>query len=435
MTSFRETGASGGARCGTLTLPSGAAVATPAPLLYTRAGAPPHLTADAAAALPQEARLLGINACAFLGDVPSAAAVAAAGGAARFVGLPGAVIFASQRDPACYEAPLRRANDAGIAAGTAGGLRRVTPAGYAAALAALRCDAAVALADEVAPTERPKRVRAAAERTQRWLGELCAAAGGAGAGGIWASLQGGALPEERARAAAAAAAHAPPVAGFSLGGLGAGEAPAERPALLAASLQPLPPAAPRHAAGLSAPDEVLQAAACGVDLFDGVYPHLATLAGCALVFPVGPEDAAAAGDACAPFADGFKASLRAPCFRADTRPLLPGCACFACARHTRCAPRAQRARSAPALRAPALPPLTLRRRASAYLHHLLDAHEMLGEVLLDLHNQHHYLRFFAALRAAIAADAFPAFDAFHAAHAQAARAAAAEAAATEAAAP
>ena len=59
---------------------------------------------------------------------------------------------------------------------------------------------------------------------------------------------------------------------------------------------------------------------------------------------------------------------------------------------------------------------------------------MLGEVLLDLHNQHHYLRFFAALRASIASNAFPAFAAFHAAHAQAARAAAAEAAIAEAAA-
>ena len=62
------------------------------------------------------------------------------------------------------------------------------------------------------------------------------------------------------------------------------------------------------------------------------------------------------------------------------------------------------------------------------MHHLLDTHEMLAEVLLDLHNQHHYLRFFAALRAAIAADAFPAFADFHARRTHAARVAAAEAA-------
>ena len=64
----------------------------------------------------------------------------------------------------------------------------------------------------------------------------------------------------------------------------------------------------------------------------------------------------------------------------------------------------------------------------AYVNHLLETHEMLAEVLLDLHNLHHYLRFFAELRAAIAAGAFADFADFHAARAHAARVAAAEAA-------
>ena len=62
------------------------------------------------------------------------------------------------------------------------------------------------------------------------------------------------------------------------------------------------------------------------------------------------------------------------------------------------------------------------------MHHLLETHEMLADVLLDVHNLHHYLRFFAALRAAIAAGGFAEFAAFHAARAHAARVAAAEAA-------
>lgn len=74
----------------------------------------------------------------------------------------------------------------------------------------------------------------------------------------------------------------------------------------------------------------------------------------------------------------------------------------------------------------------LRTRARrAYLHHLLATHEMLADVLLDLHNAHHYARFFAALRAAVARGAFPAFAAFHARRAEEARAAAAEAALAE----
>ena len=62
------------------------------------------------------------------------------------------------------------------------------------------------------------------------------------------------------------------------------------------------------------------------------------------------------------------------------------------------------------------------------MHHLLETHEMLADVLLDVHNLHHYLRFFAALRAAIAAGTFAAFSDFHAQRAHAARVQAAEAA-------
>jgi tRNA-guanine family transglycosylase len=345
MTSFAVTRESGGARCGTLTTPSGAGVATPALLLFTRAGAPVHLTDDALATLPAAERCLGLNPCSFLGDLPSAVVVAAGGGAAAFLGLRGCpLLFASPREPYAYDAPLQRANDAGVAAATSGGMRRVTPAGYAAALAALRVDAAVALADEVSPQERPKRQRTAVERTTRWLRELTAAAPGAGVhAGLWASLQGGSLPEERTRAATFAVAVTPPVAGFSLGGLGVGEAPEARPALLAASIAPLPPGAPRHVGGLGSPEEVLQCAAAGVDLFDGAYPHLATAAGCALSFAVcaaeeraAGADAAAAGDGTCAAGDGFKVNLRARCFRTDVGPLLAGCTCFACTRHTRC---------------------------------------------------------------------------------------------------
>ena len=64
----------------------------------------------------------------------------------------------------------------------------------------------------------------------------------------------------------------------------------------------------------------------------------------------------------------------------------------------------------------------------AYVNHLLETHEMLADVLLDVHNLHHNLRFFAALRDAIAAGGFADFADFHAARAHAARVAAAEAA-------
>lgn len=44
-----------------------------------------------------------------------------------------------------------------------------------------------------------------------------------------------------------------------------------------------------------------------------------------------------------------------------------------------------------------------RRHTRAYIHHMLASKELLGLVLLDIHNCHHMLRFFAEIRRAIAA--------------------------------
>ena len=54
-------------------------------------------------------------------------------------------------------------------------------------------------------------------------------------------------------------------------------------------------------------------------------------------------------------------------FKKDLNPLLPGCECHACRNHTR-----------------------------AYIHHLLNAKEMLAEILLYSHNQFHLLRLMTA---------------------------------------
>jgi queuine tRNA-ribosyltransferase subunit QTRTD1 len=118
----------------------------------------------------------------------------------------------------------------------------------------------------------------------------------------------------------------------------------------------------------------------GVDLFDGAYLAALTAAGYALAFPLCPEadlrqqqqqqqqqqldgqqgrqaegagsDAADAGsDAADAGSDASKLNLRALAYRRDKRPLLPGCACFACGSHSR-----------------------------AYVHHLLQAHEMTAQV-------------------------------------------------------
>ena len=72
-------------------------------------------------------------------------------------------------------------------------------------------------------------------------------------------------------------------------------------------------------------------------------------------------------------------NLRNARFAADPAPLDPGCACPACARHSR-----------------------------AYLHHLFRAKEMLGPMLLTWHNLTYYQDLMRGLRDAIAAGGFAA---------------------------
>jgi len=410
MPSFTVHERCGIARCGRLSLGDAAELATPAVLGLTQRGAPLNLTHDTHASLPASARLLGLCALSFAAEAPTLAALHACGGAHGYLGLADCTLFASCREPGAFDGG-GRASDAGLLVSTQSGHRRLAPAAFADVLLALRCDAAACLADEVAASEGAKRQRAAVDRTLRWHRETVAALqrrGGAAADAALASLGavvgGGEDEEQRRRAAAEAAALLPPPAGFSLAGFGTGEPPSERPRLLRAATHSLSPASPVHVSGLHSPDEVLAAVGCGVDLFDGAYAHDATRAGCALIFPQSEQDVHVsslplAGDGSTPVGDGFKVNLRAECFSRDARPLLPGCACFACARHSR-----------------------------AYLHHLLACHEMLGDVLLDLHNQYHMLRFFERIREAIRDGGFQRLAAWHGERAQAVREAAAEAA-------
>jgi queuine tRNA-ribosyltransferase subunit QTRTD1 len=71
-------------------------------------------------------------------------------------------------------------------------------------------------------------------------------------------------------------------------------------------------------------------------------------------------------------ADDTKVNLWAVRHRLDGGPLVHGCSCFTCQNHSR-----------------------------AYVHHLLHTHEMLASVLLEMHNTHWWLGFFAAMREAI----------------------------------
>ncbi len=159
----------------------------------------------------------------------------------------------------------------------------------------------------------------------------------------------------------------------------------------------LPADKPRMVAGLDTPAEILAAVAAGIDLFDQGFVPRISMEGFALRFAYDAQQAQRAGqqggasasaaaaalgvgggeDAAGGGPAGLWMDLHDGRYAEDGLPLVPGCGCFTCRSHTR-----------------------------AYLHHLLNTKELLAGVLLEAHNAHHYLGFFAAIRAAIAAGQF-----------------------------
>eukprot|EP00887_Chlorella_sp_A99_P007224 scaffold2.g7224.t1 len=412
---FSVTAVDGAARAGTLATAHGV-IATPAMLLPTRRGSPLNMTPDLVAKLQPAAAAVQVDVLQLL-KAPDASVLAQfPGGARQFLALnDDLALVATARDPCIYEyaGTRQQSTDAAAAVTIHTGGLAVSPAAYMEAAAALAPDLLVALCDEVPADAKRERAAAAVDRSLAWLRACLGAAAAAPAlarCGVLAPVAGARHLEERARSAAAVAALNGP-AGYAICGLGTGESPEERRAVLEAAIAPLSPGLPRLASTVGAPEEVLEAVTQGVDLFDMAYVAEATAGGYAMSFPFplkddsssvpagsdgGPagaaEHASAAGasgggsglagraDGGGGCEDASKINLWGLAYREDGRPPVPGCACYTCRTHSR-----------------------------AYVHHLLHTHEMTAQVLLEVHNTHHYLAFFAAIRESIAAGAFAGF--------------------------
>jgi queuine tRNA-ribosyltransferase len=171
-------------------------------------------------------------------------------------------------------------------------------------------------------------------------------------------VQGGLDAELRAESAAALLAM--DFAGYAIGGLSVGETPAEMMAGVEMTVPLLPHDKPRYLMGVGRPIDLIEAIARGVDLFDCVMPTRN-------------------GRNALAFTDAGPVRLRNERHTLDREPLDPGCTCTAC-RHSR-----------------------------GYLRHLFQANEMLGPILVSIHNLTYYQRLLAEARRAIADDRFSDF--------------------------
>ena len=163
---------------------------------------------------------------------------------------------------------------------------------------------------------------------------------------------------EDLRAESAAALTEMDFEGYAIGGLAVGEGQAMMFEMLDITAPMLPVGKPRYLMGVGTPDDLLGSVGRGVDMFDCVMPTRA-------------------GRTARAFTSRGIFNLRNARFIDDARPLDAACGCLCCTRHTR-----------------------------AYLHHLFRAEEILGPMLLTMHNLTYYQRLMQDGRAAILAGGY-----------------------------
>jgi queuine tRNA-ribosyltransferase len=284
------------------------------------------------------------------------------GGLHRFMAWDGPILTDSGGFQIYSLAPTRRIDDraAVFRSHIDGDLLELTPERAVAIQQNLGSDIAMCL-DECPPGDtNPEYVREAVRRTIHWAGR-CRAAHSRPDQALFAIVQGGTDHDLRAECAAALTALDFP--GYALGGFSVGEGPGRMAAALGPCAALLPADKPRYLMGVGRPQDLLDAVAAGIDLFDCVLP---TRNG---------------RNAFAFTADG-PVRLRNARHKRDPAPLESGCLCYACRHFSR-----------------------------AYLHHLFHAEEMLGPTLLSLHNIAFYCRLMVEARQAIQEGSFAAFRA------------------------
>ncbi len=351
------------------------AFATPRGLVETPAFMPVGTNATVKSLDPAELRAMGaqmILANAYhLHLRPGDELIRDLGGVQRFSGWEGPMLTDSGGFQVFSLAQLNTVSEEGVEfrSHLDGSLRRFTPESVMAIETNLGADVIMQF-DHVIPGQSAHAAaRDASERSIRWLARCRAefarlhAVEGAPRQALFPIVQGGIHGDLRREAAAAigdlgAADGDGGWPGWAIGGLSVGEEKPEMYAMIEACDAAIPRDRPRYLMGVGYPEDLLEAVARGVDLFDCVAPTRFGRTGAALT------------------RDG-RMNLKRAEFRRDARPLDEGCACATCRRFSR-----------------------------AYIRHLVSAEEVLGLRLLSLHNVHFLIALMRRAREAIRAGTF-----------------------------
>ena len=310
---------------------------------------------------PAELRALGAQV--ILGNTyhlnlrPGMEVIRAAGGLHEFINWPHPILTDSGGFQVFSLAKIRKIRDDGVEfqSHIDGSSMFLGPAEAMSIQRDLGSDIAMVFDDCPPHQATEAEVGASVERTLRWAGacrEQPRAEGqlvfGIGQGGVFEVLR-KQCAEELVKL---------DFDGYAIGGLSVGEPEADILRMAEVSAPLLPAAKPRYAMGLGTPAQLVELVASGVDLFDCVLPTRAARHGTA-------------------YTRGGHLNLKSARYKDDFAPIEADCACACCAQFTR-----------------------------AYVRHLIQAGEILGQRLLTEHNLACYLELMTEIRTAIESGTF-----------------------------
>ena len=284
---------------------------------------------------------------------PGERIVEAAGGLAAFMGWSGPTLTDSGGFQIFSLAEQVKITDDGAAfrSHVDGAAVRLTPEDSMQIQQSLGADIAMQLDDVVGLPAEPRRVEQAMQRSLAWA-ERCLEAHTRPDQALFGIVQGGLDPG--LRQASAEALSRMSFDGLAVGGLSVGEGAEAMRATLSATMPHLPTDRPRYLMGVGRPIDLIDGVTAGIDMFDCVLPTRCGRTALAFTF-------------------SGVLKMRHARLIEDRRPIEEDCPCPAC-RHSR-----------------------------SYLRHLFLAGEMLGPILVSLHNLTMYARLMRRLRDAVLA--------------------------------
>jgi queuine tRNA-ribosyltransferase len=240
-----------------------------------------------------------------------------------------------------------------------GSMHRLTPEKSIEVQEKLGADIIMAF-DECAPPYDRAYNEQAMERTHAWA-ERCLRAKTRPDQALFGIVQGGVFHDLRERSAEWITARDFP--GHAIGGLSVGETKTEMHAMIEVVNRILPEGKPRYLMGVGSPEDLVNAIARGIDIFDCVLPTRLARHQSAMTLT-------------------GRVNLLNTVHASDSSPIDPACGCYTCRNFSR-----------------------------AYLRHLLVAREMLASTLISIHNLYTLIHLMQMCRQAVIEQRFHSFAA------------------------